>query len=69
VGDASRLSKDQRETVDAVLTFYGHRRAQWLSDLTHREAPWRDARRGLDDGDRSNREITPDALAEYYGGL
>jgi uncharacterized phage-associated protein len=36
-GDPDRLSKDARETVDAVLSFYGDKTAQWLSDLTHSE--------------------------------
>src|SRR6185312_11159650 len=36
-GDPSKLSPDQQETIDAVLGFYGHKSAQWLSDLTHEE--------------------------------
>jgi uncharacterized phage-associated protein len=68
-GDPSRLSKDAIETIDAVLEHYGDRSSQWLSDLTHREDPWRDARRGLPDGERGNVEITKGALADYYGRL
>jgi uncharacterized phage-associated protein len=68
-GDPDRLSQDQRDTVDAVLKFYGDRSAQWLSDLTHSERPWRDARKGMDDGERGNREITLASLEEYYSSL
>jgi uncharacterized phage-associated protein len=68
-GDAACLGAVARETVDAVLGFYGPRSAQWLSDLTHDEAPWRDAREGLQDGERGDREITLAAMAEYYGSL
>jgi uncharacterized phage-associated protein len=68
-GDAGRLTVQERGTVDAVLQFYGHRSAQWLSDLTHREQPWLSARRGLPHGERGNREITLAALEEYYGSL
>lgn len=68
-GDATRLKKIQRETVDAVLAEYGDKSSQWLSDLTHREDPWRDAREGVSDGVRSDREITHAAMAEYYGSL
>ena len=65
------LTKDERETIDAVLATYADKSAQWLSELTHGEAPWRDARTeaGLTAGERGNAEITQDAMAEYYGGL
>lgn len=70
-GDPNRLDQDQRETVDAVLDFYGDKGAAWLSELTHREAPWRDARwrAGLTPGERGSSQITLDSMAEYYTGL
>jgi uncharacterized phage-associated protein len=68
-GDVSRLSRDQRETIDSVLAFYGHRTAQWLSDLSHSEPPWRDARVGIPEGERGGVEITLESMAEYYGNL
>jgi uncharacterized phage-associated protein len=68
-GDPRRLSSDHTETIDAVLRFYGDKTAQWLSDLTHMEAPWRDARVGIPDGERGQVEITHAAMAEYYGSL
>ena len=68
-GDHKALTRDERETVEAVLKFYGDKSGQWLSDLTHREKPWRDARRGLADDQRGNVEITPKAMADYYGSL
>lgn len=68
-GDAERLNEDQRETVDAVLGYYAAKSAQYLSELTHNEEPWKDARDGLPAGARSNAEITHAAMAEYYGSL
>lgn len=68
-GDPSILSVEQKETVDAVLGHYGDKSASWLSDLTHREDPWLETRRGLPDTMRSNREITRASMAEYYGNL
>jgi len=68
-GQASKLSQLERETVDAVLNYYGDRNSQWLSDLTHSESPWQDARAGLPASTRGNSLISPAALAEYYGGL
>jgi len=68
-GDASKLSAKQRESIDAVLKFYGSKSAQYLSELTHSERPWTDARAGLSPSARSAREITPAAMAEFYSSL
>ena len=68
-GDPARLTPTQRESVDAVLGYYGDKPSQWLSDLTHREAPWLDARRGLGPGERGSQEISHASMAEYYGSL
>jgi len=70
-GHPEALDKNQRETIDAVLATYGDKPSQWLSELTHAEAPWQNARTraGLSLGERGNSEITLDDMAEYYGGL
>ncbi len=68
-GNAAALTPSENETVDAVLAFYGDKPTQWLSDLTHSEAPWHDARRGLGPGVRGSSEISLAAMAEYYGSL
>jgi uncharacterized phage-associated protein len=69
IGHPENLSAEQRETINAVLDFYGHKTAQWLSDLTHREKPWLDARAGLEPGERGGNVISNAALHEYYGSL
>lgn len=43
-GNPEALSDEERGTVDAVCETNGDKSAQWLSDLTHMEAPG--ARRG-----------------------
>ncbi len=63
------MSPEQRGSIDAVFDFYGDKSGHWLSELTHQEAPWRDARAGLSRGQRGNRRITDAALLEYYSGL
>ena len=70
-GDASRLDEDQRETVEAVISFYGDKSSQWLSDLTHLEAPWSEAREraGLDNGERGSAQIKLDDMEQYYSSL
>lgn len=68
-GDSRTLDGDARATIDAVLDFYGPRTAQYLSDLTHSEEPWTEARRGIPDGERGASEISLATMAEYYGSL
>ena len=68
-GIPKNLTKDQLETIDAVLGFYGDKSAQWLSDLSHAEAPWKSARTGIPDGIRGEIVIPKQNLAEYYGSL
>jgi len=70
-GDPSKLTDSEAETIDIVLRAYGDKPAHWLSELTHREAPWREARTraGLHDGQRGNAPITPQSMIEYYDGL
>lgn len=68
-GDPAQLSEQQRAVIDAVLGFYGQHEGQWLSELTHAEAPWLNARVGLSARERGSRPITPEALAAYYGSL
>lgn len=68
-GNPSVLNLLETETIDKVLEFYGDKSSQWLSDLTHQENPWLDAREGLKPGERGNNEITHAAMAEYYGSL
>ena len=68
-GRSGNLTETQRETVDAVMEFYGNRSPQWLSDLTHMEDPWREARRGVPEGERGSSVISKESMAEYYGSL
>lgn len=68
-GDSSRIKNGKKKTIDSVLKFYGEKSAQWLSDLTHREAPWLDAREGLALGERGNKEIAPAAMQWFYSQI
>jgi len=68
-GQPDKLTDEEKETVDAVLDAYGHYTAHDLSEMTHREDPWRDARRNLPEGARSAAHISQASLHEYYHGL
>lgn len=68
-GNPISLDDAAKETVDAVLEYYAPHNAQWLSDLAHSERPWREARAGLAEGERGNREITLESMMEFYSTL
>jgi uncharacterized phage-associated protein len=69
VGDPSRLTGEQVEIVRAVLDFYGPMSPTDIMELSHREAPWRDARKGLSPDEPGERLITHPAMRAYYGPL
>ena len=68
-GDPDVLDGDAIETIDAVLDYYGDKHPQWLSDLTHLEWPWIEARGGLPPGAPCTTEITRDSMAAFYESL
>ena len=69
IGNPDVLNDNQKETIDAVLKFYGDKPAQWLIDLSHSEKPWKEARKDLDIDEISNRVISIESMAEYYSSL
>lgn len=68
-GNSENLSKEQKDSVNHVLKAYGDKTAQWLSDLTHMEDPWLEARNGLKPGERGDVEIKLSTMYEYYSSI
>lgn len=68
-GDPDALTHDQRDTVDAVVGYYGRFTGQQLSDMTHSERPWLEARDGLPVGARSNKPLDLDTMQDFFGDL
>jgi len=68
-GDSSVLSSDQKDTVSQVLAHYGDWEPFALREQTHAEAPWKNARGDLAEGEPSQNVITKDSMGEYYGTL
>lgn len=68
-GDSSVFNATQKETLDAVLEFYGDREPYWLRELTHLEDPWKKARGDCRMGEKCNTIITKQSMREYYAGL
>lgn len=68
-GDSKQITQDEAKSIDSVLEHYGNKTAGWLSELSHMEHPWRDARCGLDVGERGNNEISQSEMHKYYLSL
>lgn len=67
--NADALTPAEQETVRAVLAFYAGFDGEDLSEITHVEKPWHDAREGVPHGEKSQGEITLDAMRRYYGAV
>lgn len=63
------LADNEVETINAVLEAYGHMDAHSLSNLTHSERPWIEARDGAPDGARVNAEIDLATMHEFFDDL
>lgn len=67
--DSNALTRKEKENIDRVVRPYAERTAQELSDINHKEDPWLNARGDLPPLAKSNAEITPGAIMEYYSGI
>ncbi len=68
-GDPGEISENLIETINIVLDHYGKYNPQQLSDLTHQEQPWIDARGNTPALERGNNEISLASMAEYYSSI
>lgn len=69
LGSPEALTADEKGAIDRVLDFYGDKSPQWLSDLTHMERPWREARGNLSEDTPSGAVIAVELMADYYSNL
>ncbi|GAD41456.1 hypothetical protein Javan59_0006 [Streptococcus phage Javan59] len=72
--DIEQHKKDNSETFEpkalellqSVWLTYGDKSANELEALTHSEIPWRNARKGLEETEPSNNQISSQDMHEYY---
>lgn len=63
------LTKEQLEIVTDVLKEYGQHSGYHLECLTHEEAPWKEARAGVEPGEASNQVIPKESMKRFYSSL
>lgn len=68
-GTPENLTEDEKDSVNVVIRDYGDMAPYDLRELSHSEAPWKDARNGLPDGAKCRTVITKESMGEYYGSL
>lgn len=67
--DPEKLDSNERETVIAIIKYYGGKPGYELRELTHLENPWNTARAGLLPMEPCENEITHEMMRLYYGSL
>ena len=63
------FSENEVDTLDKVLDYYGDKEPQWLSELTHKERPWKETRTGVAPGEKCFEIIDKNLMQEYYEGI
>ena len=63
------FTEGEQETMDIVLRDYGDETPHYLSELTHKERPWREARGNTPLGEPSSSVISKEIIRDYYSGL
>ena len=64
--DIKQLSHDAKDSIDIMLEHYSGFSGDELTNLTHSESPWKNARGELSADDYSNEVITLESMGEYY---
>ncbi|MBX3368039.1 MAG: SocA family protein [Phycisphaeraceae bacterium] len=66
---AHNAAEGEIRLLESIWRGYGRFSGSYLRELTHAEAPWLDARRGLSEDAPSNAEITHESLRTFFQGL
>ena len=64
--DVSKLTAEQKETINAVVDSLIDYPPYILSDMVHKEKPWQAARGNLPQGAHCENIIPKTAMLEYY---
>lgn len=67
--DEYALSEDEKSVVDCVAKYLCCYSGKILEAFTHTEAPWIDARKGLQAEDRSKRLISKESIKNFFNKI
>lgn len=63
------LSKQEKEVILLVLDSFGNYSGKILENITHKEVPWIDSRKGYSPLEPSNSIITKEQIKSYFKGI
>lgn len=65
----NKIEKKDEELLEDVWATYGNKTGNALEALSHRELPWKRARKGYSENERCNVVISPESMKEYYRSI
>lgn len=65
-GDAQNVTEDQKDVIEATLSFMSEMSGKNLEKRTHEEKPWLDARKGFGEEEACSNLINEDLMKSYY---
>ncbi len=65
----SKLPFNEKKVIDLVTQTFGRYSGKILETITHKEEPWKIARRGINTIDYSNEIITIKSIEEYFADV
>ena len=68
-GRAEKLTVEEKTAIDLVLNTFGLYGGKVLERITHKEEPWRKARRGYGENIPSNELISKESIEKYYKAI
>lgn len=68
-GADDELNRNERKVLDLVINTFGEYGGRALERITHKEEPWKEARKGYDDSIPSNEIIPLENIETYYRAM
>ena len=65
-GNADILTLCQKDSIQRVLDNYGDKEDAWLILRSHKEAPWKEARKGLGSMEASTNIVSIESIYRFY---
>lgn len=63
------FDKDQLETMDSVINYYGDKDTFWLTELVRKERPWLETVKKYHEDNSNGKIIDKNLMKEYYKSL
>ena len=68
-GTEDPLTEEEKEVIDHVLNTFGLYSGKALEQITHRERPWLEARKGYGDGIAAKTPLSKESMKEYFENI